>query len=209
MEYATGKIYIIICNLNPKIFYIGSTFNILKQRFSTHKCHYKEGKNCSIYPYFEKYGVENFTMKLLKEYKVIRENAKDNKHLCVYETLWINKIKGNVNKVLPFNPLKKLSLKIYRENNKDKIKEQKKEYKKNNQDKIKEQNKEYYKKNISKIVEYREGRKDKQKEYDKKRYENNKEQIRIKANSKKECPYCKKLMNGSNLARHIKSNHKD
>jgi hypothetical protein len=200
MEYATGRVYIIICNLNPKIFYIGSTFNLLKQRFNKHKSHYKEGTRCSISKYFEKYGVENFTMKLLKEYKVIRETQKDNKHLCVYETLWINKIKGNVNKVLPFNPLRE---------NIELNKILRKEWKQDNKDKIKEQNKEYYKKNISKIVEYRKDRKDKQKEYDKKRYENNKEQIRIKANAKKECPYCKKMMNGSNLARHIKSNHKD
>ena len=103
----TGRVYIIICILNPKIFYIGSTFNLLEHRFRKHKYHYKEGKRCSLYPYFDKYGVNNFTINLLKQYQVIRDSVKDNKHLMVYETLWINKIKGSVNKIQPFNPLKK------------------------------------------------------------------------------------------------------
>jgi len=183
MEYATGRVYIIICNLNPKIFYIGSTFNILKQRFNKHKSHYKEGKKCSIYKYFDKYGVENFTMKLLKEYKVIRENAKDNKHLSVYETLWINKIKGNVNELLPFNPLKKLTNLIYRENHR-------------NEAIIRAKN--HYESNKHIINENR-----------RIKYSESKEQMRIKQNAKKECPYCKKMINGSNLARHIKTIHKE
>ena len=182
MEYSTGRIYIIICNLNPKIFYIGSTFNILKQRFSKHKRDYKEGKvNIGIYKYFEKYGIENFTMKLLKEYQVIREHAKDNKHLLVYETLWINKIKGNVNQVLPFNPLKNISRLIYRENHrKEAIVRSKKHY---------ETNKEVI--NENRKIKYKE----------------NQVAMRVKQNAKKECPFCKKMMNGSNLSRHIKTQH--
>ncbi len=181
MEYATGRVYIIIYNLNPKIFYIGSTYNILKQRFSKHKSHFVEGKNCSIYPYFEKYGIENFTMKLIKEYQVVREHAKDNKHLSVYETLWINKIKGNVNKALPFNPLKKLDRLIYRENHRE-------------SELIRA--KKHYETNKKVINENR-----------KINYKENQVAMRVKQNAKKECPFCKKMMNGSNLSRHIKTQH--
>jgi hypothetical protein len=38
-------------------------------------------------------------------------------------------------------------------------------------------------------------------------YEENKTEMREKANKKKECPICKKIMNGANLARHIKGQH--
>ena len=38
-------------------------------------------------------------------------------------------------------------------------------------------------------------------------YEENKTERREKANKKKECPICNKMMNGSNLARHIKMQH--
>jgi len=38
-------------------------------------------------------------------------------------------------------------------------------------------------------------------------YEENKTERREKANKKKECPICNKIMNGSNLARHIKMQH--
>jgi group I intron endonuclease len=179
---STGRVYIIICNLNPKIFYIGSTFNILKQRFNKHKSHYKEGRRCSIYSYFDKYGVENFTMKLLKEYQVVRENAKDNKHLLVYETLWINKIKGSVNIVKnPFNPLKK---------------ERKKQYYQDHRKEELHRTSTYYKTNGDTINEKR-----------RINYQNNKEEMRKKMNAKKECPICKKMMNGSNLSRHIKEQH--
>ena len=107
MSISTGMIYRIICLPEPSIQYIGSTFNQLKQRWSKHKQHYNEWKKkkrkskLSIYPYFIKYGIENFKLVKIKEYRVYREHLKDNKHLHVYEQLWISKTK-NVNLINTF-----------------------------------------------------------------------------------------------------------
>ena len=65
--------------------------------------------------------------------------------------------------------------KDYREQNKDKIKEKDKEYYKQNKDKIKERKKEYYEQNKDRIKDYREQNKDKIKERDKEYYKQNKD----------------------------------
>lgn len=117
MNISKGHIYIISYNLNPHIMYIGSTFNELKYRWRGHKAFYNNKprrNNYSIHEYFDKYGIENFTLKLLKSYDVYREHNKDNKHLKAYETLWINKLKC-VNIKLPFQPLQKERKKQYRQ----------------------------------------------------------------------------------------------
>jgi len=117
-----GKIYKII-HLQSNICYIGSTFNILRQRWQQHKQDYSkwlDGKNdnIAIYPYFKEYGIENFKIILIKEYEVV-----DRKHLEVYECLWVNKLKPCNNKN-PFQlPLKKHYMNIYREKNKERLKQ--------------------------------------------------------------------------------------
>jgi len=144
MLSTTGHIYKIICNLDSSFCYIGSTFNQLRQRWQGHKQDYKDKKGkLSIHEYFEKYGIENFKIIKIKSYNVIREHKKDYKHLHAYETLWISKTKNCVNKLLPFNPLKKEKKKernkeYYEKNNKDKVREYKKKYSENNKDKKKE-----------------------------------------------------------------------
>ena len=105
-DISKGHIYIIIYIQNPKIFYIGSTFNELRQRCRNHKNDYKRRKGCSIYDFFIKYGIENFTMKLLKSYNVVRTHSKDTHHLRAYEQLWINKMKGCCNISNCYNPLR-------------------------------------------------------------------------------------------------------
>ena len=98
-----GKVYIIKCILpDINIVYVGSTFDTLPRRMYKHKDHYNnwlEDKKtkCSIYPYFKKYGIENFKIYLYKEYNVYREHSKDNQHLKVYEQLLISKTKNCVN----------------------------------------------------------------------------------------------------------------
>jgi hypothetical protein len=98
----TGKIYKIYYIKDPTIYYIGSTFKKIENRYKNHKESYNEWINkktkfkCSIYPYFKKYNIENFKIELLKEYKVL-----DKKQLLVYETLWINKL-NPVNIKQPF-----------------------------------------------------------------------------------------------------------
>ena len=124
MNYSTGHIYKIICRVDDTFCYIGSTFNTLRNRWQEHKRNYKtrNGNSC-IHKYFDTYGVENFKMILIKNYLVCREKQRDNKHLEAYETLWINKTKSCINKLLPFNPLRKRRNEYYKIYN-----QQKKEY---------------------------------------------------------------------------------
>jgi hypothetical protein len=175
-----GHIYMIFTPLDNSFSYIGSTFNRIHKRFQGHKDKFKKwlkdkNKNtkCSIFDYFEKYGIENFKIILIKSYNVVRTHQKDDKHLHAYELLWINKTKNCVNKLLPFNPLKKLELKEYRKKytkeNKEKQKEYQKKYRENNKEKKAEKDKEYSEKNKEKIAEYQ-----------KKHYENNKEALKKK-----------------------------
>jgi hypothetical protein len=109
----TGIVYRIEYKLNPDVRYIGSTLQELRYRWRDHKYDYKRwngGKDrlVSIYPYFDEYGIENFTITEIKKYQVV-----DRKHLRVYETLWMSKLK-NINKTIPFGlPLHKH---LYREN---------------------------------------------------------------------------------------------
>jgi hypothetical protein len=157
---STGHIYKIICNLDSSFCYIGSTFNQLRHRWQNHKQSYKQKKGeLSIHKYFDKYGIENFKIIKIKSYNVIREHRKDYKHLHAYETLWISKTKNCVNKVLPFQPLKKEKRreceKKYRNKNKEKINDYIKIYKKNNKDKVREYIKKYRENNKEKIKEHK------------------------------------------------------
>jgi hypothetical protein len=91
-----GIVYEITCNNNNDIRYIGSTMQTLNSRYKSHLTTYNKylknkSKKVSIYPYFEKYGVENFTIQPLKAY-----NVADKKGIRVYEQLWIQKTK-NIN----------------------------------------------------------------------------------------------------------------
>jgi hypothetical protein len=111
-EYKTGRIYRIIHN-QSNICYVGSTIKTLKTRWSGHKksfeTYLKTNKNpASIYPFFKKYGIENFTIILIKEYEIL-----DRKHLLVYEQIWINKLKPvNKTSALNFLFLTDIDLKI-------------------------------------------------------------------------------------------------
>ena len=161
--------------------YIGSTFNELKYRWKGHKANYKNKTlNYSIYAYFDKYGIDNFTMKLLRSYNVYREHNKDNKHLRAYEQLWINKLKC-VNKYCAFQPLKKERKKessnIWENKNKEKKKEYIKGYYEKNKEKKKEYLKGYYENNKEKKKEYeqRPGVKEKRREQARLRYLKKKE----------------------------------
>ena len=105
--------------MDNNICYIGSTFNQLKQRWQGHKTKFKRwlknkdviGGRCSIFKYYEKYGIENFTIIKIKEYLVYRENNKDSRCLLAYEQLWINRTKC-INNNMAFSILRKLQNKI-------------------------------------------------------------------------------------------------
>tara|TARA_R110002096_G_scaffold379133_1_gene573164 strand:+ start:31 stop:594 length:564 start_codon:yes stop_codon:yes gene_type:complete len=153
MSYDTGTVYKIICNLEHDFCYIGSTFNELRHRFQDHKKHYKiwlnnGKKKCSCFDYFQKYGIENFTIIKIKEYVCYRSHKLDKKQLHAYEQLWINKTRC-CNKLPAFNPIKREKQKEYRE----KKKEYDKEYREDNKEQLKEQRKEYREKNKEQIKE--------------------------------------------------------
>ena len=150
--YSKGIIYKIICNLDNNICYIGSTFNQLRHRWNSHKSKFNtwlknkncKGGRCSMFKYFEEYGIENFTIIKIKEYLVFRENNKDNRHLLAYEQLWINKTKC-INNDMAFALIKNNRItnkkyiqydEGYNKKSKEEILIRQREYKKENKERL-------------------------------------------------------------------------
>lgn len=131
-----GYVYKIIHN-QSNIVYVGSTMNEIRHRWQNHKSSYnywkqnKKVNSVCIYTYFEQYGIDNFKIILIKEYEVV-----DRKHLELYESLWILKLKS-VNKLIPFC-IKYLYHSEYRKLNEDRLKEYSKQYYEDNKEQIKE-----------------------------------------------------------------------
>lgn len=69
-KIATGRVYVITNNINNKK-YIGITSKSLNYRFSTHKANAKRNLKCALHHAIRKYGIENFSIELIKEYKNI------------------------------------------------------------------------------------------------------------------------------------------
>ena len=162
---AIGHIYKIICLVDSKFCYIGSTFSKLNERFRHHLKGFikwlKNGENkkgMSCYPFYKKYGIENFKIILIKSYEVCKTHCKDSKHLWAYETLWINKTKC-CNLILPIQYLKKQRrkwrAKQYSQNNKTILAVYKKQYNQDNKKKINEQRKQYRQNNKEAIAKKR------------------------------------------------------
>ena len=219
-----GRIYRIEYNEDPDIRYVGSTFQPISKRWQDHKDGFKQYLNekfreIAIFPYFKKYGIENFKILLIKEYDV-----SDKKHLLSYEQLWMNKIKC-VNRqatfTIPF--LQKIKqkgiMKDYYKANKEKLAKKLKKYYEENRDKIAEKSKKYREENRDKIAEigknYRQGNKETIKQKKAEYYENNKEKIaeskkkyyetnKEKLAEKIKCECGSEIRNG-NLIRHLKS----
>lgn len=94
-----GRIYKIIVNCSNEI-YIGSTFQECRARWHGHNSDWnnrynRKGKPSS-FELFEKWGIENCKIILIKEYEVI-----DRCHLEAYEQLWFNRL-NPINKHNPF-----------------------------------------------------------------------------------------------------------
>ncbi len=170
---AIGHIYKIICNVDEKFCYIGSTFDRLDKRMKGHRNGYHQWLNgdpraCACYEYFQKYGIDNFKMILIKSYEVVRTHNKDRKHLESYETLWINKTKC-CNKQVAFNPLKKEQKKQHCQDNKEYHKSYSKKWCRDNQELLAVKKKQYRQTNKEKINMW-------QKQY----YEANREAIKTR-----------------------------
>lgn len=137
MTLRTGRIYKIVHSQSDAI-YIGSTFNTLTQRFSSHKSF---TGNCKISELIKQYGPEQFKIMLIKEYQVV-----DKKHLLAYESLWISKLRC-INVITPFRVEKMYRKQYYaREDVKQRCSEYNKqhyEHRRELRKKYKEQEKEY------------------------------------------------------------------
>lgn len=103
MEYFTGRVYKVqikddfknssnMLSLKQKEYidsiYVGSTMDSLKNRFKHHKliCN----NNCNTMIFVNMFGSKNMEIVLINEYTIV-----DEKHLFMYETLWMYKLKKN------------------------------------------------------------------------------------------------------------------
>jgi hypothetical protein len=158
-DYSKGKIYKIVSDSCDDI-YIGSTIQTLSQRLTKHRNDYKQWKKGN-------YGyTRSFSLIERGDYHIILLEpfpCNNQEELTARERHYID---NNVclNKVKPGR-----SYKEWREDNKDKIKEQNKEYYQDNKEKIREQ-----------MKEWRHDNKEKLKEQQKERYQDNKEKIKEK-----------------------------
>ena len=169
-DYQQGKIYTIRCRTDDTMIYVGSTIQSLAKRWGGHKVHSKEEsrKNMLIYRtingdwnnwYIELYELYPCSCKAelcRKEGEIIRLIANLNV-----------KIEGRTQKEYRDNNKEKIAEKKKEryEENKEKLLEKMKEYRDNNKEKIAEQKKERYEENKEKLKEYREANKEKLKEY--------------------------------------------
>jgi len=155
--------------------YIGSTKNFRKRKWEhKNRCNNpnSKGYNLKLYQYIrENGGWDEFNKIVIEKYPC---NSKE--ELVKREDEIMCEIKSNLNNIRA-----KRSIKEYRIDNLDKIKEQSKKNYENNKDKINERNREYYQNNKEKVAEqikkYREDNKEKYAEQNKKWYENNKNKV--------------------------------
>lgn len=142
-----GRVYKIIVNCSNEC-YVGSTIQECRARWQEHKYRYnnfKDGdRKITCYELFDKYGIENCKIILIKEYEVA-----DKTHLEAYEQLWINKLRA-INKQNPFC-IKKLWAKQYKEKNGEIMKQKSREYHQKHKEERNKKHKEYVQKNKEKI----------------------------------------------------------
>ena len=174
-DYSQGKIYCIRNSISDDI-YIGSTCQSLSQRMAQHRRTLKYGNlgGMKLYDLMIELGEENFYIELVEECP-----CENKDQLRKREGEFIREYQTGLNKKLAG----RTSLKYYHDN-KERVKEYKKEYRKENKDKIREYDQKHYWENLEAILErqkrYRENNKDKIKEIMKTYYENNKDDIKRK-----------------------------
>jgi hypothetical protein len=134
-----GIIYRIFHN-DSDIQYVGMTMKSLYERWQRHVSEHKStGGKCSIHHHMLEHGIESFQIVELKKYNVI-----DEKHLKVYETLWINKLKC-VNRNVSFSPITNVQrVRVWTKLNKETSRAQRKQYRETNKEMFQMKNKDYY-----------------------------------------------------------------
>lgn len=178
VNYQLGKIYKIYSHIDPSICYVGSTCKkYLCQRINGHRSDYnkwKDGKSRKVMSYdiFEKFGVDNCIIELVKEYPCESKDQLSKKEGEYIKTLnCVNKcISGQTpkesNKIWreQHKELIVIKQKEYNEQNKEKIAIRSKQYREKNKEILLNQKKEYYIQNKEKIAmrdkSYRERNKD-------------------------------------------------
>jgi len=194
-DYQKGKIYKLWSPQGNEI-YIGSTTNLLANRFAGHKSKH----NCS-----SKYLFQNYTdvrIELIEAFACNNKmelNKREGEHIRVNDCL---------NKLIAGRTKQEWQKQHY-ENNKEQIAEYKKEWYEDNKEKIAEYHKEWYEANKEKKKEYYEANKEKLAEKKKERYEANKEEILERMKEKIKCE-CGCEVSRNNIPRHRRSNnHKE
>ena len=171
-DYSKGLIYRIDCNETGEC-YIGSTTQGLANRIAEHRKKYKHWKAgtsknyCCSYPIIER---GNYTYEMIIEYPCKNKQQLNRKEGELQRSMpCVNK---NVN-------IAGRTMKEWKDDNKEIIKEKDKKYREDNKEKVKEQKSKYRKENKEKLKEksklYRDNNKEIIKEKDKKYREDNKE----------------------------------
>ena len=198
LRYQRGKIYTVRCYDDDTSIYVGSTIQPLSARMASHRC----DKNCSLYQYVNG-NLKNWYIELYEEYPC------DNKELLEKREGEVTRLIGNINKQIAGRTIKE-----WKDDNKEQLKEKAKEYYQKNKEEKKEYSKIYFNNNKEKNKEYqkqyRNDNKEKIKERTNKYYHNNKEKINEKAkiysSEKVICDNCGSEMRRDSLSKHKKSN---
>jgi len=198
MDYKNGRIYKIVSDLTDKI-YIGSTCQSLCKRLAKHKGDYRASLNGGnkYMTSFELFKLGETRIELIEDFQCERKeqlNAREGYHIKLNNDICVNRI-------IPCRTRQE-----YKVENKDKIKEQKKQYYKANTDKINEKQRLYDKANKDKINE-------KQKLYNKANKDkiNEKQKLYNKANKAKISEYEKQYYaeNKDKISEHKKQYYAD
>ena len=122
LDYSKSSIYKIVCNNSGKI-YIGSTCQPLHQRLAGHVRSYKQGK---YYSSSEIIAGGNYDIILIEEYKCENKNQLLRKEREYIESLeCVNICKRPIITIEEGKERTKENRKVYRENNKESIKQYK------------------------------------------------------------------------------------
>jgi len=148
-RYENGKIYKLVSNHTDKI-YVGSTCKErLCQRLAKHKKSYKEWLKDN-----NKHNISSYRLFELGDVKIVlleSVNCKTKDELLKKEREYIEKFKDIiVNKVIPSRTIKE-----YREDNKQKIKEYKQQYHTEHKEKLKQKTYKYREEHIEEYKNYK------------------------------------------------------
>jgi hypothetical protein len=168
-DYSNAKIYKIVSDKTDKV-YIGSSVKPLNQRFNAHTYEYRQwndGKHHYVTS-FEILQYDDARIELIEEYE-----CKTEEDLRIREGQIIKEYENRVNKMIAG----RTNLQ-WREENKERLAQQRKEYAEANREHMIQKRKEYYQKNKERLLErgkeWAKNNADKVKQKNKEKYERNK-----------------------------------